>query len=380
MPHKIKRFRKRWLFAGAAAVMLILAFLIWFGGLPLWRSKAFLAQLEPVAHRSFEITRDMSGDYVFHQNDDTDFRILQLTDIHLGGSFVTQRKDRKAMQAVYSLAAAVQPDLIVITGDLAYPIPIQTLSRNNLNPMLMLCDLMNAIDIPWCFVYGNHDTEWIATHPGKEINYLFANSQTCLFAPDYSVESGRSNQLIQLRNADGSLNQVLVLLDSNSYASLLLNDYDAIHEDQVAWYEKRITELSALEGHTVRSLLFFHIPLQEFQTAYDLYRAGSPDVTYLYGSIGEANEKIACSDHPSTLFDTAVRLGSTQAMFVGHDHLNTLSVAYKGIRLTYGLSIDYLAYPGIGRQTAQRGGTCITVHPDGSIEIDPILLRDITQK
>ena len=234
MPHKIKRFRKRWLFAGAAAVMLILAFLIWFGGLPLWRSKAFLAQLEPVAHRSFEITRDMSGDYVFHQNDDTDFRILQLTDIHLGGSFVTQRKDRKAMQAVYSLAAAVQPDLIVITGDLAYPIPIQTLSRTNLNPMLMLCDLMNAIDIPWCFVYGNHDTEWIATHPGKEINYLFANSQTCLFAPDYSVESGRSNQLIQLRNADGSLNQALVLLDSNSYASLLLNDYDAIHEDQVA--------------------------------------------------------------------------------------------------------------------------------------------------
>lgn len=317
MPHKIKRFRKRWLFAGAAAVMLILAFLIWFGGLPLWRSKAFLAQLEPVAHRSFEITRDMSGDYVFHQNDDTDFRILQLTDIHLGGSFVTQRKDRKAMQAVYSLAAAVQPDLIVITGDLAYPIPIQTLSRNNLNPMLMLCDLMNAIDIPWCFVYGNHDTEWIATHPGKEINYLFANSQTCLFAPDYSVE-----------------------------------------------------------GHTVRSLLFSHIPLQEFQTAYDLYRAGSPDVTYFYGSIGEANEKIACSDHPSTLFDTAVRLGSTQAMFVGQDHLNTLSVAYKGIRLTYGLSIDYLAYPGIGRQTAQRGGTCIIVHPDGSIEIDPILLRD----
>ena len=102
------------------------------------------------------------------------------------------------------------------------------------------------------------------------------------------------------------------------------------------------------KGHTVRSLLFFHIPLQEFQTAYDLYRAGSPDVTYFYGSIGEANKKIACSDHPSTLFDTAVRLGSTQAMFVGHDHLNTLSVAYKGIRLTYGLSIDYLAYPGIG--------------------------------
>ncbi len=50
MPHKIKRFRKRWLFAGAAAVMLILAFLIWFGGLPLWRSKAFLAQLEPGLH------------------------------------------------------------------------------------------------------------------------------------------------------------------------------------------------------------------------------------------------------------------------------------------------------------------------------------------
>lgn len=307
MQEQNKRVLKRWILAGIVFFMLFSVFGIWFCGLPLWRNKAFLAHLEPVAHRSFEITQDTSGDYMILQNDDSDFRILQLTDIHLGGSFITQRKDRKAMQAVYTLAAAVQPDLIVITGDLAYPIPIQTLSRNNLNPMLMLCDLMTAIDIPWCFVYGNHDTEWIATHPGKEINYLFANCRTCLFAPDYSVETGRSNQLIQLRNADGSLNQALFLLDSNSYASLQLNDYDFIHADQVAWYEKRIAELSEQEGHTVHSLLFFHIPLQEFQTAYDLYRAGSPDVTYFYGSIGEKNEKIACSSQPGTLFDTAVR-------------------------------------------------------------------------
>ena len=43
-----------------------------------------------------------------------------------------------------------------------------------------------------------------------------------------------------------------------------------------------------------------------------------------------------------------------------------ISLDYKGIRLTYGYSIDYLAYFGIMKYGAQRGCTMIDIAPDGS--------------
>ena len=65
-------------------------------------------------------------------------------------------------------------------------------------------------------------------------------------------------------------------------------------------------------------------------------------------------------------------MGSTRGTFCGHDHLNNLSVTYKGIRLTYGLSVDYLAYIGIKNYGAQRGFTRITVRPDGGFDCQPV--------
>jgi len=152
--------------------------------------------------------------------------------------------------------------------------------------------------------------------------------------------------MIEIRRQDGELMQALFLLDSNDYIPEgKLNEYDYIHEDQVAWYEKQVKRLSKKEGYTIPSMVFFHNPLQEYKEAYRLYQKGDPQVTYFYGGNGEKMiDKVCCSQYPSELFDKAVELGSTKAMFCGHDHYNNLSVEYQGIRLTYGYSIDYLAY------------------------------------
>ena len=64
-------------------------------------------------------------------------------------------------------------------------------------------------------------------------------------------------------------------------------------------------------------------------------------------------------------------------MFCGHDHYNNMSLEYEGVRLTYGMSIDYLAMPGIEKDTAQRGGELITIHRDGSWDLQQIPLVSI---
>ena len=77
---------------------------------------------------------------------------------------------------------------------------------------------------------------------------------------------GRSNQMIEIRHNDGTLMQALFLLDSNDYIpGGQLNEYDYIHDDQVNWYARQVRQLSQKEGYTIPSMLFFHIPLQEYK-------------------------------------------------------------------------------------------------------------------
>ena len=62
--------------------------------------------------------------------------------------------------------------------------------------------------------------------------------------------------------------------------------------------------------------------------------------------------------------------GSTRAMFAGHDHTNNYCVDYKGILLTYGLSIDYNAYKDIDKTDEYRGATVIRVHGSDSFDVE----------
>ena len=55
-----------------------------------------------------------------------------------------------------------------------------------------------------------------------------------------------------------------------------------------------------------------------------------------------------------------------------------MSLEYQGLRLTYGMSIDYLVMPGIARDTKQRGATLITLHEDGTEDIVQVPLDSLS--
>ena len=383
LPEPKKRSKKP--VAAAFAVVLLLAIVcvaVMRNGS--WFLQPYIATIPAVEHPQHEITYDASTGVYSIAAGEADFRILQLTDIHLGGSIVSVDKDRAALEAVYALAEAAKPDLIIITGDSVFPLGIMSFSLNNYVPMIQLASFLRNLGIPWAITFGNHDTEDIATGSEADISgvfdkFSFRKTHSLLYPETQPPITGRSNQMILLKNGDGSIRQALFLMDSNDYRSNAINDYDYIHDDQVDWYKESLLSLESEYGRMPDSLLFFHIPLQEYQTAYDLYKAGSGDVQYHFGTVGEENEAICASKIPSSLFDTALALGSTKGMFCGHDHYNNISLTYEGIRLTYGMSIDYLAMPGIANRHAQRGGTLITVHPDSSFDVTQLPLWQIAK-
>lgn len=351
----------------------------------LYLTQPYINTVSAIEHNISNISyNEDSGVYTITTNADN-FKILQLTDIHLGGSILSVSEDIKALKACYRLISETRPDFVAIKGDLVFPMGIMSFSLNNNAPVMQFANFMRNVGIPWAFTYGNHDTEALATLNRAEFDELmksisFKTSKNLLYPYIQPDIYGRSNQLIEIHSSDGALMQALFFIDSNDYipSSNTINEYDYIHDDQVDWYKRTVENLSQREGYVVPSMIFTHIPLREYKTANDLYENGSNEVTYFYGILGERMfNKICCSKYDSKLFETAVELGSTKAIFCGHDHYNNQSLEYQGIRLTYGYSIDYLAMPGIEKDTEQRGATLITIKKDGAFEITPYRLVDL---
>ena len=307
------------------------------------------------------------------------FRILQLTDLHIGAGILSAKKDRLAEDAIKKVVAASKPDFIVITGDMGYPMPWSSGTRDNVKEAKRVGALLNGFNIPWTFVFGNHDAESFAKTDKNGLAEIYKSFDNCLFEKGEEGLTGVGNYCIRLENADGTLNNLLMFIDSNAYLNWnFFSGFDTIHDDQIEWYKREVIKQSK-KGTTAPSLAFFHIPPKEFKDAWEkCYRGDNLETKYHHGFVQEKDNYFG---YPKTVegafFSEMVKFGSCKGMFMGHDHLNTLSLTYKGIRLTYGMSIDYLAYYKIGKKYTQRGGTVIEISDDGSFNVGLLPLADI---
>ena len=101
--------------------------------------------------------KDEKGNWTF--TTDEDFKVVQLTDVHIGGGFMSLKKDAMALNAVAAMIKAEQPDLVVVTGDISYPVPFQAGTFNNLESAKLFAALMEQLGVYWTLGFGNHDTE-----------------------------------------------------------------------------------------------------------------------------------------------------------------------------------------------------------------------------
>lgn len=320
---------------------------------------------------------------------DEELKVMQLTDVHIGGGWMSLKKDAMALNAVAAMVAAEKPDLVIVTGDIAYPVPFQAGTFNNLASAKLFAQLMEQLGVYWTVVFGNHDSELYSYYNRAKVADFYENSgfEHCLFSAGPEDVDGQCNYVINVKNSEGVITQSLFMLDSHSYVDGdflgIFWKYDNIHENQVQWYKDtvkalneennaRLKELGKEENSNIKSAAFFHIPLTEQRDAWYEYRdAGYQDtenVKLYYGVAGETGDIVYCGISEDDMFETMLELGSTQAIFCGHDHKNNFSLDYKGIRLTYGMSVDYLAYPGIYKLGIQRGCTMISFYPDGSFD------------
>ena len=312
------------------------------------------------------IENDKYDNIAIKLNENRDVKVLQLSDIHLGNGAMSVKKDRKAMQAVCKLIEKANPDLIVLTGDIVYPNSALTGSSDNLSALKIVINIMEKYQTPWTMCFGNHDAEYMADYGKSALCNLLESEQYkyCLFKRGPENIGGLGNQVINIYNADDSFNSSIFLFDNAEYAGATqTSGYNPISLEQTNWYKNEIEKMNAGEGKTILSFAYFHVPLKEYEIAWNLYRDGNLSVKHYFGWANENGENISAPDERGTFFDTAVELGSTKAMFCGHNHLNDFSIEYQKIRLTFTKSIDYIAYflQGIANKTEQRGSTTLMI-------------------
>lgn len=327
--------------------------------------------------------KDSDGYWTF--TTDREFKVVQLTDVHIGGGLMSKKSDARAMNAVAALLTAEKPDLVVLTGDMVYPVPFQAGTFNNSISTKMIISLLETLGVYYTVTFGNHDSEFYATHTREQISDMWSDPSLkySLYQEGPEDVYGYGNHVIKVKNSKGIVRDAFFMFDSNEYTDGdilgIMWKYDNIHEDQIAWYKENVIAIDNANKvidpscDMFTSLAFFHIPLEEYSIAWDEYKANghqnTTDVQVQDGFYHEDGEKSYSGIYSENLFETMLELGSTKGVFCGHDHVNNAIVKYKGINLVYGMSIDYLAYSNLFSEGAQRGCTVIDLDREGGVEI-----------
>ena len=191
---------------------------------------------------------DEFGNYVFVT--DGDFKIMQITDVHIGGGCLCRKEDKKAMNAIAAMIAAEKPDLVVSTGDMASAYP-NSGTLNNEYAHKYFIRLMENLGVYWTVALGNHDSEIYNSLDRVEVGAMYDHSkhEYGLFSAGPEGVDGVGNHVIVVRNTKGIVTQLLFMIDTHAYTEDdpmgLKWDYDYVKESQIEWYRGVIDTYSA---------------------------------------------------------------------------------------------------------------------------------------
>ena len=281
-----------------------------------------------------------------------DVRVLQLTDTqiidgaqsrpcqaaHDKITYATPLIKQYCYDYLTEIIQNTQPDLILLTGDLVYG-----KYDDNGSALQAFIAFMDGFETPWAPIFGNHDNE-------SEMGADWQSAQLekgkhCLFKQ--RTLTGNGNYTIGIKQG-GMLKRVFVMLDSNGcgYASpaSVANGHTKMSQgfgvDQIAWYTQEIRTLKACSPETKISFVF-HVQLAAFADALKKYGFDNEQMEQdiwvnTDGDFGYIGRKLKSSwDGDYTIYNGIKDLGA-DSIFAGHEHCNSVSVVYDGMRLQYG--------------------------------------------
>ena len=310
------------------------------------------------------------------------FKILVTTDMHMDAA----DNINKPLEMLARHVAAEKPDLILFTGDII-------LTDHQQIDCFQFGRFMEKMGIYWAYVFGNHEARAEKEYHKYFMLKALESFPHCLSKFGDPSLFGYGNFFINILSSEKTIQQSIVMLDSGrspiphhnteNGAPEELKGYDFLKKGQIEWYKNNILNLEKEYGK-FKSIMMMHIALCEYQEVMELDEnenyvpTGKAEILY-----GGMYESIGCSEFNSGMFKAIKELGSTQAVVVGHDHVNDFCAEYDGVRLVYAQCGGYNSYVcdtmrslfGDEKNWLQ-GATMIDVAEDGEIVFRQRFNRD----
>jgi len=316
-------------------------------------------------------------DFVLEIESGREIRILQLTDTQIIDASQKRTLDRLGVSEDIAWAsdkmqtncfdymdqsiARVNPDLILLTGDIIYG------EFDDAGTSLTaIIAFMESYGIPWAPVFGNHENE-----SAKGVDWQceqFINAENCLFMRGDVTGNGNYNIGIM---QGGELVRVVYMLDSNGCGAIPAINTGKVKtaagfaDDQIAWVKSRMNGIELVLEKKIPSIAAFHIPMEQFRDARNTYTASD---SFTIGTTFPAKNGDFGAQGESISFFTSAGMYKnftdygTDGVFVGHRHLINTSILYNGIRWTFALKTGTYDRYTVGR----LGGMLIKVAEGGA--------------
>ncbi len=280
------------------------------------------------------------AELTFNMPEGRPLRIAQFADLHFGDGVSiyhnTFEERTKAFMAY--IVESGKPDLIVCSGD-------QVMSYN-VPQIKEFVAMMDSLETPWVFVWGNHDAEGSAFgYTKREVSAALAASDSpyLLYAEGYTErgeEDRYGNFSIRLLDHAGEKTVgALMFLDSGTY-DYEKEAYQEVTKGQVEWYRSevdRLQEIYASEnsgGGIIPSMVFAHMPLPDITAACLKAEAGEGAEFVIrdgrYFGTGSTEDYVA-----SPIFAAMVEKVSAKAYLFAHYHIAKYQVRMDGILLGF---------------------------------------------
>ncbi|NLZ48751.1 MAG: metallophosphoesterase family protein [Clostridiales bacterium] len=286
---------------------------------------------------------------------DGTFKIVQFTDLHCGPSL-----DKPTSRLMKKVIKKEKPDLVILTGDI-----IDKKCKNRKDIKKTITDIaliMEKRKIPWCIVFGNHDSERGIMSKEEMMNiYMSYSHNLSSHGPNNIGGIGNYNLLIKSSKTNKAVFNIY-LLDSGTYAPKEIGGYGCINFSQIQWYRKVSDQLKKEHKKTIPSLMFTHIPLPEFK---EMWKEGTTE--------GNRNKEEHPSKINSGLFASLLEMKDVKGVFVGHDHTNDYVGEYYGIKLGYCPSSGYKGY---GLQGYARGARVFLIKEEDPSNFETWIVKD----
>ncbi len=251
-------------------------------------------------------------------NPSGEFKIVQFTDTHVN---LKNKENLDIFKYLQEILETEKPDLVVLTGDIV--------SEDEFKGAYQLfLDIFEKAKLPWAVVFGNHDSD---DSPARDnIPAFLETLPYCLNVGDDGGITGSTNFVLPVYGSSEKPEALLYCMDSNSRSLLKprVGGYGWFDLSQIEWYcEKSGGFAKGNGGQPLPALAFFHIPLPEYDMAWNDKSAAR---------VGKKREKVCCPDINTGMFAAMLKCGDVMGTFVGHDHYNDYVVCYYDIALAYG--------------------------------------------